>query len=57
MWTSYLDGPLPKAFADCLVNFHAGATKELPWTLLKEHFSGLAKVFADSIVNYQVNIQ
>ena len=45
---------VPKAFADCLVNFHAGVTKELPPTLLKEHFSGLAKVFAAAIVNYQV---
>ena len=45
-----------KAFADCLVNFHAGTIKELPWTLLKEHFSGIAKVFADVIVSFQVSL-
>ena len=43
-----------KAFANCLLNFHAGATRELPAALLKEHFSGLAKVFAAAIVQYQV---
>ena len=32
------------------------AIESPPRTLLKEHFSGLAKVFADSIVNYQVSI-
>ena len=43
-----------KAFADCLVKFHAGTTREIPPALLKEHFSGLAKVFADAIMSYQV---